>query len=395
MGNSHVVSRRRRSRRQSVEASAIQSQPPSRSAQPTNSTSTGARDPHAHGDVPVSQSARSATERSRESSQDSTATSNRLHPAPQPPIDRTNAATRPNSANLSEPQNAGSAAQPANSTERSIGREAACLSRRTVPPIDSAMAQSTHQAIPGRAVAQIGQPVTQRTQAAPPASLPRGMALRGEPMIRRADATVVRTALAGESSQTALPSMNVRRRPATGTEFPSVRTERAPAQATTARGMAPTGEPMNRRTNVTVAPHVDPRRDVALSEFRDVRAGSNPAIESNSGLRRALPHLGSLNRLSLINEYESRPSKIQFHVYFLAARDTSSEGRGYESIDDFVSRIIADRNAAVPDEHSRMKNGFIANSNEWALSRVRHGITMTGVEDLWAYPGKSVPFLFP
>jgi hypothetical protein len=158
--------------------------------------------------VPVSQSPGSATERSRTPSQCSTAISNRQHPALQPPIDRTNAATQPNLANLVESQNASSAAQAVDSTERPVRRAAAHLeSRRTVPPIDPA-------------IAQISQPITQRTQAALPTSLRRRMALGEERMIQRTNSTVVRTAPAGKSSQTASSSSDVQR-PATGTEFPA------------------------------------------------------------------------------------------------------------------------------------------------------------------------------
>jgi hypothetical protein len=203
MGNCQPVSRRRRSRRQSVEASATQSQPSSRSAQPTNSTSTGARRLHAHDDMPISQPARSATERSRAPSQGSTATSNR------------------------ELQNVGSAAQPADSTERSMRRETAGSAERSMVSLsDSAMAQPTHQMVLERAGAQIGQPATHRTQAVSPASLPRieDMAPRRGRTIQRTDATVMRTALAGERSQIASPRLNSRRRPASGTEFPSAGT---------------------------------------------------------------------------------------------------------------------------------------------------------------------------
>jgi hypothetical protein len=319
MGNCQPVSRRRRSRRQSVEASATQSQPSSRSAQPTNSTSTGARHLHAHDDMPISQPARSATERSRAPSQGSTVTSNRLHSPPESPIDRTNAAARLYSANLAEPQNVGSAAQPANSTESSMRRETAgSADRSTFSLIHPAIAQPTHQVILERSGAQIGQPATHRTQAASPASLPRieDTAPRGERTIQRTDATDMRTALTGESSQIASPSLNARRRSASGTEFPSVGTERAPAQATTNRGMAPTGEPMRREM--------------------------------------------------------SRPTQIRFHIQFPAASATSPEARQGETLDNFTERMVGERNAVVPAEHSRMiYTDLVAWNDFWYLIRNR------------------------
>jgi len=340
MGNCQPVLRRRRSRRQSAEAPAIQSQPSSRSTQPTNSTSTGARDPHPQDGLPVSQSSRSATESLRAPLQGSTATSNRLHSPLQAPIDRTNATTQSSSANLAEPQNVGSAALPADSTERSINRETALSpNRRTVPLRDSAMARSTHQAVLERAGAQIGQRVTHPTQAASLETLPRtrNMAPRRERMMQETNATIVRTAPVGESSHVTSSTLNARRLRALGTEFLNLGVERAPVQATTARGMAPTTEPIIRQT--------------------------------------------------------SRPPSIRFHVQFPAARATSPEVREGEDIQHFVFRMITDRNAAVPVEHSRMFDHGFNRQDGWLLTNDNTGLAVIGMA-FPPYLGKSVRFLF-
>jgi hypothetical protein len=300
MGNCQPASRRRRSRRQSAEASATPSQPSSGSTQPTNSTSTGAQDAHPHDGLPISQSSRSATESLRAPSQGSTDTSNRLLSPPQAPLNRTNAATQSNSANLAEPQNV--------------------------------MAQPTHQAILERAGAQIGQPATNPTRAESPALLSRlgNMALREERMMQRADSTIVRTA--PEGSRVVSLNLNARRRRATGTDSPSLVVERAPVQAATARGMAPTTEP--------------------------------------------------------IVELISRPATIRFQVQFPAAQATSPQFREGETTHNLVSRMIADRNAAVPDDHSRMFNHGYNRQDRWLLTHEINALPMIGMADP-PFAGKS------
>jgi hypothetical protein len=292
--------------------------------------STDARDPHAHDEMPISQSARSATERSRAPSQRSTAILNRMQSPLQAPIGRTNAATPSDSASLAEPQNFGSAAQRVDSAESSTRSETApAANRRTLPLVDSAMAQPVRQAIPGRAGALIGQPASHRSRVALPESLPRlrNMVPRRERMTDATHTTSVRTAPAAENSQIPSSNTDARPGPTTGIEIASVGTEHAPAQATTARGMALTAERMK----------------------------------------------------SIV----SCPPKIRFHVQFPAP-----EAREGQTVYRFLSRMIGERNAAVPADHSRMINRHFTLGNEWLLIHDNSDVAVLGMESV-PYPGKS------
>lgn len=323
-----------------VTGSTVQSQQSSPPTQPSNSTSKGTRDPHAYRDMPLSQSARSASRGSSALSQASIATSTGLPSIREDLFGRANAASQHHSANFAGSQSVSSATPLSDPTDRSAGRDAARpVSRRTYPSTVSAGTQPTYQILQRRAGAQIAQPTTQRTEAAAQASSPGGGAPRGELMNRRTDVTVAPTGPAVERSQIELSDMTPRHH-VTATEVRTTRSGRA-----VATGLA----------------------SDYWSRFHISEHPSEPS--------------------PIINEYESRPPNIRFHIFFSDARVALDETYEGETLYGFVSKVIAHHNATVPRHHPRMKPFLSSNSNIWALS----GHSM----DQPSYHGKSIPFPIP
>jgi hypothetical protein len=431
------------SRRPSVEAPLVQTQQQRPPTCATVSVDTGARGPNPPHDVPISQSAYA-----RPHSQGSPAFLNRLQALPRRPMNRTNAATQPSPSDLADPQNVASAAQPTHRADRSAGGEGPHpASRLTDHPADSAEAQSAQPvtqrteaaalAFSPRRMTPRGEMMNQtsdlgvvrtvpagqgsqtasaslfsrlrpttRTEfqnvrierAAAQATFPRRMGQREELVNHREIyVPVARIPPGAESGQIEiLPRFGSAPRAPTTVELIDHRIERAGADIT-ALDIAMTYT----RTSVPIASirpaggraqselsDINPRHGITVAEPGNTRARCGGATGWTSGLLRALLHpLPSVERPPIVNELESRPPKIRFQILFPAARATLSELPLDDVIYETIARIIADRNAAIPNHHARMKTFLASNPAEWALSHQVLG-REPGI-------GKSVPSPLP